>query len=578
MIILILFSFLAGVVTVLSPCILPVLPIILSSSLSGGHRRPLGVITGFIFSFTFFTLFLSILVSALGISADKLRLLSVVTIFLFGISLLIPASQVFFEALFSRLSRYLPQQTGREGFFGGLLVGISIGLLWTPCVGPILAAVISLALTGVVNGTAFFITLAYSVGTAIPMFIIVSTGRKIFTQVPWLLSKSALIQKTFGVVMIVTALLIFFNIDRTFQNYILDKFPNYGVGLTKLEDNKAVKKALDKINGQKPSVDMGRPTYEMLENQGKAKELRPGGVWFNLPAGKDSYNLQELRGKVVLIDFWTYTCINCIRTLPYLKTWHEKYSSEGLVIIGVHSPEFEFEKSAKNVKKAISDFGLEYPVVQDNDFATWRAYDNHYWPAKYLIDKNGNIRYHHFGEGAYDATERAIQSLLFESGADISDVDISNPSYTTQARTPELYLGYDRAEFLASSERVIPDKSSNYSKPAFFPENSFAFEGEFMVGRQYVSPSLGTKLYLNFEAREVFLVMRLKNSGQARVRVLLDGKVVSAGTAGEDVKEGAVTVTSDRLYRLIRLPEVGRHELMLEFIDDKVELFAFTFG
>src|SRR3990167_10732741 len=252
MILLIAFAFLAGIITVLSPCILPILPIILTSSIGGqntGKSRPMGVVIGFILSFTFFTLFLSTIVRLSGISADTLRLVSVIVIALFGASLLIPQFQVLVERLFSKLAGFMPTSQNRTGFGGGLLIGFSVGLLWTPCVGPILASVISLAITGTVTFDAFLITLAYSLGTAIPMFLIMLGGQNALRRVPWLLSNLGNIQKLFGVLMILTAIGIFFNVDRRFQTYILETFPQYGTGLTKLEDNELIRNQLDKKSG-----------------------------------------------------------------------------------------------------------------------------------------------------------------------------------------------------------------------------------------------------------------------------------------------------------------------------------------
>lgn len=420
MILLIIFAFIAGLVTVLSPCILPILPLILSSSLGGEHigkARPLGVIVGFVASFTVFTLFLSTLVSLTGIPADTLRLVSVGVIAFLGVSFLIPRFQILLEKVFSRLTGLVPKQTKRKGFGSGLLVGFSLGLLWTPCVGPILASVISLALSGNVTWAAFFITLAYALGTALPMLLIMWGGRELLMRVPWLMRNTGNIQKAFGVLMILTAIAIYTNFDRKFQTYIITTFPQYGAGLTKLEDKAFLREELDQLNNRTDAKNPEKSSSDILLSKGiPAPEIIPGGVWMN----SSPLSLQELRGKVVLIDFWTYSCINCQRTLPYLKKWHEKYADKGLVIIGVHSPEFEFEKAEKNVRKAVQDFGLMYPIVQDNNFATWRNYNNRYWPAKYFIDKDGNIRHSHFGEGAYDESEEVIQTLLEEAG--VADV------------------------------------------------------------------------------------------------------------------------------------------------------------
>src|SRR3989344_43218 len=323
MLLLIIFAFIGGVVTILSPCILPILPVVLSSSLTGGKKSPLGVVTGFILSFTFFTLFLSLIVKSLGIPADSLRSFSIVVIALFGIGLLLPNFRTLLEKFFTYFSRFGPKGSGEAGFFGGVLIGASVGLVWTPCVGPILASIISLAITGTVSGQAALITFFYSFGTAIPMLAIVYGGRNLLNKIPWLTRNTIKIQKAFGVLMILTALAIFFNFDRKFQTYILDKFPNYGIGLTSFEDNSLIKDRLKNLRGDGITDEdlpagrqgMGKPAFELLDDGVNAPELIKGGDWFNT----EPLTLKSLKGKVVIVDFWTYTCINCIRTLPYLR-------------------------------------------------------------------------------------------------------------------------------------------------------------------------------------------------------------------------------------------------------------------
>ncbi len=553
---LIIFAFLGGIVTILSPCILPILPIVLSSTLTGGKKRPIGIVIGFIASFTFFTLFLTAIVKATGLSADLLRNLSVVIIAGFGLSLLLPKFQYYVERLFSKLASIVPMTgntTGlesRSDFLSGIVVGLSIGLVWTPCVGPILAGIIALAATTSVGGDAILVTLAYATGTAIPMLAITWGGRQLLQNNSWLLSNSAKIQKAFGILMILAALLIYFRLDIKFQSYILEKFPSYGAGLTKIEDNPDVKNELEKLQKKEP-VDV-------------APEFIVGGQWFN----SKPLTLKDLRGKVVLVDFWTYTCINCIRTFPYLKNWWDKYKDKGLVIVGVHTPEFEFEKNPNNVRRAIADFGLTYPVMQDNNYATWTAYNNSYWPAEYLIDVNGKIRHTHFGEGNYDDSEQQIQKLLKEAGLLTEDMLIKNMEYNIYAKTPETYLGFARLDNFSSPEQVGVDKPVVYSIPNNLSHNTFAFGGTWTVGSERTMPTQGAILRFSFESKEVFLVMRPKTQGiSGQVKVLLDGKEVTT-----------VTVDTDRLYNLITLPVPRSHILELQFLDSNLELYAFTFG
>lgn len=575
MIILILFAFLGGLVTILSPCILPILPIVLSGSLTSGKKRPFGVITGFIISFTVFTLSLSTIIKLTGVSADSLRNFSVFVVGFFGLTLIIPKLQILMEQFFSKLTKLTPKNnTNNEGFTSGLLIGISLGLVWAPCVGPILASIITLAATNSVTTSSFFVTLAYSIGTAIPMLAITYGGRQLLLKVPQLINNTGKIQKAFGIIMILTAISIYLNIDRKFQSFIINKFPLYGVGLTKFENNPYVLKELDKLQNKPVEKKEEKSMLDDLSPFVNAPEFIPGGKWFNT----SPLTIKELRGKVVLVDFWTYTCINCIRTLPYLKTWHEKYKDKGLVIVGVHTPEFEFEKEEKNVQKALHDFGITYPVMQDNDYATWNVYANRYWPAKYFIDKNGKIRSFHFGEGDYDESEKVIQTLLKETGVEINNEMANPPGYQTFAGTPETYLGYKRMEFLESPENVSEDKLVKYTLPDKLGRNKFALNGSWNIGGERATPTSGSTLILNFEAKEVFLVMRpKKDSGQ--IKVTLDGKIVDQDSKGEDViKNGIVDVNSDRLYKLIKLQNPGQHVLQLDFLDDNLELYAFTFG
>ncbi len=566
MIVLLLFAFLAGIVTILSPCILPILPVVLQGTVSDGKRKPFGIVVGFIISFTFFTVLTSTLVKATGINPDFLRYASIFIIAFLGISLIVPQLQKLSEILFSKLARLTPNASKSNGFLGGLIVGLSIGLIWTPCVGPILAAVISLSLTTTITGAVVFITLAYALGTAIPMIGIIYLGRSLFTKVPFLFANLANIQKIFGVLMILTALAIATNTDRRIQEFLLIKFPQWGAGLTQLEDNKFVRKELEVLQDNK-----GKAELTLTQ---PAPELIVGGEWFN----SEPRTMASLKGKVVLVDFWTYTCINCIRTLPYLREWNEKYKDKGLVIVGVHSPEFEFEKSPDNVKKAIEDYKLTYPVMQDNDFATWRAYSNRYWPAKYLVDAKGNVRYTHFGEGDYDETEKEIQKLLKESNETLQLGSIENPEYEIQTRTPELYLGYGRMDAINVKESINNDTIQTYTPRQSAPfKNTFDYSGRVLIADEYANPQANTKLRLRYESKNVFLVMR-STSGESKVKIYLDDKLVTSAYAGEDVKEGSVTIRKDQLYKLIQSPQQEEHVLTIEFLDDKTEIFAFTFG
>lgn len=578
------FAFIGGVVTILSPCILPILPIILSGSVTGGKKKPWGIVIGFVLSFTFFTLFLTSIVNATGLSSDLLRDLAVVVIGLFGLTLVLPRAQVMIERVFSKLSGSIQQQPQREGFGGGVLVGLTLGLIWTPCVGPILASVISLALTGSVTGSAFFITLAYSLGTAIPMLGILYGGRGLLNRVPWLLRNSGQIQKAFGVIMILVAIAIALNYDRKFQAYILTVFPNYGIGLTSLEDNTAVQEELDELfNTTIEQESIGQPMSDALLPT--APELIRGGEWFN----SDPLTIAGLHGQVVLVDFWTYSCINCIRTLPFLNDWYAKYSDEGLVILGIHTPEFEFEKDPKNVAEAIRDFGIEYPVMQDNNFATWRQYQGSrgYWPRKFIVDHTGKIIYDHAGEGSYEETELVIREALVARAAALGVGSTAEPlsqiehAETTQSQSPEVYFGAWRNELLVNGNRFVEGEQS-FEMPETLQINRLAFVGEWNIAYEYAeNTSEEAKVLFPYSARNVFTVARADSP--VRVQVLRDGAFLTPSIAGEDIQfdgeESFVEIQEDRLYRLIE-DEQGPspHGLELIILESGLQAFTFTFG
>lgn len=560
MILLLAFAFIAGVVTILSPCIFPLLPIVLSSNISGkeSKTRPFGVTLGFITSFTLFTLFFTQLVRLFHFPPESLRLSAVFIVTIFGLGLLIPKFQYLLEKFFSIFNKVSLKNKGND-FWSGFIVGLSIGILWTPCVGPIMASVIALSLTGKVTFDSFLVTLFYASGTAIPMFFVVFFGPSVIKKIPGLAKKTILIQKFFGVVMILTALAIFLNLDRSFQAFVLTRFPNYASDLTKIEDNNFIKNKLNDFSS------LGN-----LNLSQTSPEIITGGDWFNSRPLK----ISDLKGKVVLVDFWTYSCINCIRTLPYIKKWWSAYKDSGLVIIGVHTPEFEFEKDPKNVALAIKDFGISYPVVQDNNFDTWNAFNNHYWPAEYFIDKNGQIRYSHFGEGSYSENEDLIRTLLQETGNKKLPQKVSSPDYQIYASTPETYLGESRIERFASNENLILG-ASKYSSPKTLPEDNLAFEGNWTVSQEYSMAEKNSKLNFNFSAKDVYLVANPKKGFVGKIKILVDGKTVGFT---EDNKEGVVNIDSDRLYHLLTLPNPGRHILTIEFLDNYVEVFSFTFG
>jgi cytochrome c biogenesis protein CcdA/thiol-disulfide isomerase/thioredoxin len=597
MAILLAFAFVSGVITILSPCILPVLPIVLAGGSTGGKARPFGVIAGFVASFSFFTLALSAIVQALGIPADTMRYAAIVLIVLFGIVMLVPRLREVFDVAVSRIASRggggAPASRKRAGFWGGVPVGLSLGLVWTPCVGPIMASVISLALSQKVDGGSIFVTLAYTMGTAIPMLAVMIGGRALIAKVPALSRNAGAIQRIFGVVMILMGVALAFQWDRKVQTAILSAFPSYGSGLTAIENAAPVRSALQGRAAdafQRPTVagsavfsgaPEGGPETAALGDYGAAPRFVAAGEWFNtgaptspgaIPAPSAPLDLAALRGKVVLVDFWTYSCINCIRTIPYLKSWYDSYRGKGLVIVGVHSPEFAFEKVSANVSRAMRDLGVTWPVVQDNDYAQWRAYGNNYWPAHYFIDAKGRIRYWHFGEGGYTETETVIKKLLAEAGASLDKTLVSAQPSELAAITPETYLGYERGKGFATAVKPEPDKAIAY-RPARVPAaGEWNLKGTWTIAGQYVESEAAGSLWLGFDAKDVYLVA--EPAGGGSIAVFVDG---SPAPDTEDLRGGIFKPVASRLYHVVALPEGGPHALRLE-VKGSVRLFSFTFG
>lgn len=565
MVVLLIFAFLSGLVTIAAPCIWPLLPIILSSSAQGGHRKPLGITVGIMSSFAIFTLTISYIVSIIPLDLDLLRMFAVGIIAFFGFTLLIPQLNQIVEGVVSRLSGRLGGLTHREGtgFTSGFITGLALGLVWTPCAGPILATIATIAATQAVNFQIVLVTIVYVIGVGIPLFLFALLGNRVFAKSKALSKYTGRIQQVFGVVMILTAALILTNQDKVIQARLLDTFPQYSKFLVNLESNDVVKAQLNKLKGKKggqSTIIEGKPmnsVNDILPKLGKAPEFVGIEKWLNLPAdGNASVSIAQLKGKVVLIDFWTYTCINCIRTLPFVTSWHEKYKDQGFVVIGVHTPEFEFEKKTENVQNAIKQFGIKYPVAQDNDFSTWNAYSNHYWPAKYLIDVDGNVRYTHFGEGDYDITEENIRKLLAEAGKKVTE-EKSQLEETTpkDVKTRETYLGSLRAE----------------------PNSYLQLSDDWKTMPEYAESKAGSTIDLQFHANKVFLVITSESYGSFEVN--LDGKVVPVTLSGKDVKNGVVELDTARLYELIDLKgDSAQHQLRLRFKSPGIRAFAFTFG
>ena len=587
MTLLMLFAVVAGAATALTPCVLPVLPALLSASATGGRRRPIGIVFGLAVTYTITIAALASVIDGVGLAEGAVRTIAIAVLFIFGLTLLVPRIGDRIEVKLSPLSRLGPRSRG-DGIWSGLAVGAALGFLYAPCAGPILAAVISLSATGGSSGRVLALAVSYSVGSAAVLLLLAFGGRRLAARIRRA-GQGLTLQRALGTVMIATAVLMLADLDVRFQTALANHFPDFLTNPTRpLERSSAVENRLADLRGR-PRFDSasarrpvnvdnsGRRTAETksLPVLGKAPEFRETQRWFN--TGGRSLSMRALRGRVVLIDFWTYTCINCIRTLPALKAWDDRYRERGLTIVGVHTPEFVFERDAGNVESATRQNGLHYPVVQDNRYGTWEAWGNQYWPAKYLVDSRGRVRYTHFGEGEYDKTESAIRSLLAEAGhGALGRMTHAAPEAPSSGiETPETYLGYARAEgFVPNGVRR---GISRYPGAEDLPPNSFALKGVWSVGAEAASALRSPSIDVQFGARKVFLVLSSDRQRPRHVRVLLDGRQIAAADAGDDVRRGRVVVRRQRLYSLVSLPRVERRRLTLEF-DPGVSGYAFTFG
>lgn len=537
-------AFIEGIALIASPCILPILPIILSGSLTGKKTRPLGIIMGFIATFTLVTLFAHTLVELAQINPDILRNTSFAILILLGIVMCSSYLTDKFNFMTQRLTRVgstlQTVNNTQGGFLGGLLFGGLVGVIWTPCAGPILAAVIVQVIIQQTTLNSFLIVTTFAIGAALPMLLIALLGREFINKFRFLRENTVWLRKLLGVIIIASVFLLIFN-----ANY----FTSTTVAMRTHATNSLV-------NG--------------LEHPYKAPEIAGIDAWIN----SSPLKINELKGKVVLIDFWTYSCINCIRTLPYLKDWYDKYHDQGLEIIGVHSPEFAFERNIDNVKNAVLKDGIHYPVALDNGFATWQNFHNEYWPAHFLINKDGEVVYEHFGEGEYDVTENNIRYLL---GLNNLVTNIDNDEKYSSQQTPETYLGYERANQFVDTATIVKDRIANYQYLEPLAKNTWSLQGDWIIyPDKIVASSAGASIKLHFNAGKVYAVMGSPTKA-IDVLVLLNGEAVEDKNS-TDLLHGQVTVKQQRLYTLLDLSDDEDAILELSATEPGLEIYTFTFG
>ncbi len=589
MVLLLAFAVVAGAATAVTPCVLPVLPALLSASGTGGRRRPLGIVAGLTLTHTITIVGVATVVDGVGFADGTLRTLAIAVLAVFGLTLLLPRAGHWIEARLAGLSRLGPRSRG-TGFWSGLPVGGALGFVYAPCAGPILAAVISVSASQGTTTELIAVGIAYGLGSGVVLLGLALGGRSLLDRVR-AAGRGPVLQRALGGVMVVTAVLMFADVDLRFQEALASELPGFVTNPTRaLERSDAVEDRLADLRGtsrfdsdaepERPAARNAKPGLPGVQTPelpilGQAPEFVGNQEWFNSPP----LTLRGLRGRVTLIDFWTYTCINCLRTLPYLKAWDERYRARGLTIVGVHTPEFAFERDADNVRDAVKSNGLRYPVAQDNEFATWTAYGNQYWPAKYLIDADGVVRYTHFGEGEYEETEAAIRTLLAEAGTDDLG-SAARPGATETAgreATPETYLGAARAKGFVPRAPSVGTRAYRPAAPAALGPSRFTLGGRWTVTEESARAAGAATLRARVVGKAVYLVLASAGDRPRRVRVLLDGKPITAADAGADVRGGAVTVRRQRLYRLVELDGTEEHVLTLRF-DRGVSAFAFTFG
>jgi cytochrome c biogenesis protein CcdA/thiol-disulfide isomerase/thioredoxin len=568
-VLLVLFAVVAGAGTAVSPCVLPVLPAVLSAGAAGGRRRPLGVVLGLAATFTFAVVALASVVKGVGVAGDAARWLAIVVLGGAGLALLIPPLGDRVEAAVSRLTSRVPvpaRGKGGGGFASGLLLGGALGFVYAPCAGPILAAVISVSATAGTSAQLVAVALGYAAGSAIVLLLLALGGRRLATAIRNA-GRGPALSRALGAILLLTGVAMATRLDVHLEETLARHAPAALVNPTAaFERSGAVQRRLADLRGPARFAETPAGPRADLTDRGPAPEFRGTEHWWNTP-GDEPLTLHGLRGRVVLVDFWTYTCINCLRTLPYLEALDERYRKAGLTVVGVHTPEFSFEHEASNVDAAIRSDGIHYPVAQDNAYDTWTAWGNEYWPAEYLVDAHGRVRRAHFGEGDYAAGEQAVRALLREAGATHlpppTSVDVPKPS--ADLATPETYLGALRAQGWLRAPEL---GTHAYAPPAGrLPLSKFAYGGTWKITGEDATPTEpGARIDTTFQAQKVYLVLSSAGGAPRRVGVRVDGEPTRA-----------TTVTGQRLYTLVSLPRPGRHTLEVR-VPPGVTGYAFTFG
>jgi len=575
----ILLVYFGGVLTILSPCILPVLPFVFARSEQRFLTNGLPMLAGMAATFSA----IATLAAVGGSWAVRVnqygRVFALILLAAFAMTLLSRRLADWlarpFVALGNRLTQPSATAAGDAGNLGPLhssLLGVATGLLWAPCAGPILGLVLTGAAISGPNTHTTLLLFAYGAGAATSLAIALLAGGRIFALLKESLGAGEWVRRALGIAVLAAVLAILLGWDSS----VLTR---WSLGGTNRLESALVGKIRAEPARSETRADV-LPVLGMLPSLGGAT------AWLNSPP----LSVEQLRGKVVLIDFWTYSCINCLRTLPYVSGWYAKYKDHGLVVIGVHAPEFAFEKDEDNVRRAVSELRIAYPVALDNDYAIWKGFNNRYWPAHYFIDAQGRIRAQHFGEGDYPESEATIRQLLSEAGykdLPTGGADLAPGSGVQAAadiehdESPETYVGYRRAENFSSPGGIAQDRIQTYSPPASLSLNQWGLDGSWSVGPdKAVLQTAPGAIEFRFRARDLHLVLGPDRGGRpVRFRVLLDGAPPGTGHGMDTDADGQGVVTEQRLYQLIRQSgDVQDHVFSIQFLDPGVQAYAFTFG
>jgi cytochrome c biogenesis protein CcdA/thiol-disulfide isomerase/thioredoxin len=561
---LILIGFVAGLIAGISPCVLPVLPVVFVAGATTDSpstlRRALSIVLGLVVSFTVLVLAGAEIVSLFHLPAEFLRDLGLVMLVLVGVGLLFPRLGELVERPFARMVARQPALSR-----GGFVIGLALGLVFVPCAGPVLSTIIVLGAKENVNFTTLFVTLTFSLGAAVPLLFVALAGGALVERARSLRQKGPMLRRIGGVVLIVMAIAIFANLFNSLQTDV----PGYTNALQqRVEGSPTVRHDLQSLLGSVStdgSLGSCTPSDPDLQSCGVAPNFTDVTAWLNTP-GDGPLTMKGLRGKVVLVDFWTYSCINCERTLPHVEAWYNRYKADGLVVVGVHTPEFGFEHVVSNVRTESKSLGVDYPVAVDDNYGTWNAYSNEYWPADYLIDANGVVRHVEFGEGDYGLTENLIRKLLVDAHPGLTLPPRTNlPNLTpTQPTNQETYVGYEREQYLQSSSAPAHDAAATYEFPTSLGLGAFALRGLWTDHAQEATAGKDAGLELSYEAQDIYLVI----GGQGTVTVA-DGD----GSAPTTIDVSGVP----RLYTLFHSKTTSAGTLVLT-VSPGVQAFDFTFG